>query len=110
MVQPRMKSGLALLLALLVVSTTTLVHAAEDTYRPRSTNDPPVEAMLADGLLLRPAGLIATAVGSLAFVVTLPFSLATRSVDKAAQKMVVDPARYTFVRPFGQIESDRPSR
>jgi hypothetical protein len=46
--------------------------------------------------------------GSVAFVVTLPFSIPTKSVDKAAQKLVVDPARYTFVRPLGQIESARP--
>jgi len=48
--------------------------------------------------------VLATLVGTMAFVVTLPFSIPTRSVDKAAQKLIVDPARYTFVRPLGQIE------
>ena len=63
------------------------------------------EAILADGLLMRPAGVIATVLGTVAFVVTLPFSIPARSVEKAAQKLVVDPAQYTFVRPLGQIES-----
>jgi len=31
-------------------------------------------------------------------------------VDKAAQKLVVDPAKYTFVRPLGQVESDKSRR
>jgi len=43
-------------------------------------------------------------------VVTLPLSIPTRSVDKAAQKLVVDPAKYTFVRPLGQIDSPTPPR
>jgi len=42
------------------------------------------------------------------FVITLPFSIPTKSVDKAAQKLIVDPAKYTFVRPLGQIESSKP--
>ena len=49
-------------------------------------------------------------VGTAVFVVTLPFSIPTKSVDKAAQKLIVDPARYTFVRPLGQIDSPRPTR
>ncbi|MGE3538398.1 MAG: multidrug transporter [Candidatus Tectimicrobiota bacterium] len=111
MLHPRMNAGLALLLALSLLWATSLVQAGEEMYIPKSTNaDPSVEAMLADGLLLRPAGVVATILGSLAFVVTLPFTVPTKSVHKAAQKMVVDPARYTFVRPFGHIDSPRPSQ
>lgn len=108
MVQPRSTSRLALVIALMFFCSTTLAHAAERSYAPRNTDDPSVEAMLADGLLLRPGGLVATVLGSVAFVVTLPFTLSTKSVDKAAQKFVVDPARYTFTRPFGQIDTPRP--
>jgi hypothetical protein len=104
-----MQSGVALLVAVLFLCATSLVHAADDSYTAR-TEDVSAEAMIADGLLLRPAGIAATVLGTVVFVVTLPFSIPTRSVDKAAQKLIVDPARYTFVRPLGQIESSKPMR
>jgi len=104
-----MQSGVALLVAVLFLCATSLVHAAEDSYMAR-TEDVSAEAMIADGLLLRPAGIVATVLGTAVFVVTLPFSIPTRSVGKAAQKLIVDPARYTFVRPLGQIESSKPMR
>src|SRR5256712_4970375 len=107
MFRSRMQSGVALLVAVLFLCATSLVHAAEDSYMAR-TEDVSAEAMIADGLLLRPAGIAATVLGTVVFVVTLPFSIPTRSVDKAAQKLIVDPVRYTFVRPLGQVESSKP--
>jgi len=104
-----MQSGVVLLVAVLFLCATSLVHAAEDSYMAR-TEDVSAEAMIADGLLLRPAGIAATVLGTAVFVVTLPFSIPTRSVGQAAQKLIVDPARYTFVRPLGQIESSKPMR
>jgi hypothetical protein len=109
MFRSRMQSGVALLMAVLLVCATSLVHAAEDSYMAR-TEDVSAETIIVDGLLLRPGGLVATVVGTAVFVVTLPFSIPTKSVDKAAQKLIVDPARYTFVRPLGQIESSKPMR
>ena len=109
MFRSRMQSGVALLVAVLFLGATSLVHAADDSYMARA-EDVSAEAMIVDGLLLRPAGIVATVLGTAVFVVTLPFSIPTRSVDKAAQKLVVDPARYTFVRPLGQVESSKPMR
>ena len=109
MCRSRMQSGVALLVAVLFLCATSLVHAAEDSYMAR-TEDVSAEAIIADGLLLRPGGIVATVLGTAVFVVTLPFSIPTKSVDKAAQKLIVDPARYTFVRPLGQIESSKPMR
>ncbi len=110
MLRSRMRSGVALLVAVFFLCATSLVHAAQDSYVARTEEDVSAEAIIADGLLLRPAGIVATVLGTAVFVVTLPFSIPTRSVDKAAQKLIVDPARYTFVRPLGQIESSKPMR
>ena len=109
MFRSRMQSGVALLVAVLFLSATSLVDAAEDSYTVR-TEDVSAEAIIADGLLMRPGGIVATVLGTAVFVVTLPFSIPTRSVDKAAQKLIVDPARFTFVRPLGQIDSAKPMR
>jgi hypothetical protein len=107
MCRSRMQSGVALIVAVLFLWATSLVHAAEDSYMAKDRGDVSAEAIIVDGLVLRPAGVVATIVGATVFVVILPFSIPTKSVDKAAQKLVVDPARYTFVRPLGQIESGK---
>ena len=109
MFRVRMQSGVALLVAILFLWATSLIHAAEDVSYTARTETVSAETIIADGLLLRPGGLVATVVGTAVFVVTLPFSIPTKSVDKAAQKLIVDPAKYTFVRPLGQIESSRPT-
>ena len=109
MFRSRIQLGIALLVVILFLCATSLVHAAEASYAAR-TEDVSAEEMIADGLLLRPAGIVATVLGTVVFVVTLPFSIPTKSVDKAAQKLIVDPVRYTFVRPLGQIESSKPMR
>jgi hypothetical protein len=61
------------------------------------------EAMAADTVLLRPLGLVSTVLGSALFVVSLPFSLLGGNTGDAAQKLVVDPAKYTFNRPLGDF-------
>ena len=109
MFQSQMQSGVVLLVVVLFLCATSLVHAAENSYMAR-TEDVSAEEIIVDGLLLRPGGIVATVVGTAVFVVTLPFSIPTRSVDKAAQKLIVDPAKYTFVRPLGQVESSKPMR
>lgn len=67
--------------------------------------DPTAGEMYADGLIARPLSLVATAVGAVVFVVTLPFTLPSKSVDRAAKQLVAKPAQYTFKRPLGQLDS-----
>jgi hypothetical protein len=57
--------------------------------------------MLADTVMVRPLTLIGTAVGVVTFVVTLPFSALGGNVGDAGRILVVDPAKYTFIRPLG---------
>src|SRR4029450_427712 len=109
MFRSRMQSGIALLVVALFLCATSLVHAAENSYMAR-TEEVSAEEIIVDGLLLRPSGIVAPVVGTAVFVVTLPFSIPTKSVDKAAQKLIVDPARYTFVRPLGLVEISKPMR
>jgi hypothetical protein len=65
---------------------------------------PTGEMMFFDVAFLRPFGLAATALGSAAFVVSLPFSWIGGNLQDAAQKLVVDPFLYTFDRPLGEPE------
>ena len=60
-------------------------------------------AMMYDLFVLRPAGLVATVLGSALWVVTLPFSAAGENLDTATEKLVKQPAAYTFSRPLGEF-------
>jgi hypothetical protein len=66
---------------------------------------PTAEDVAADTLVVRPACLVATIVGSAIFVISLPFAAASRSVHRAADALVVRPAHATFTRPLGDLES-----
>lgn len=89
-------------MVMFLLAATSLVRA-EDSAPILASKEPTAEAMLADVVLLRPFGFAATVLGSVVFVVALPFTLPTRSVDKAAKKLVVEPAKFTFARPLGQM-------
>ncbi|MEZ5640288.1 MAG: hypothetical protein R3E92_24440 [Burkholderiaceae bacterium] len=64
---------------------------------------PGFEAMFFDGLIVRPLGLGATVLGAATWVVTLPFSALGGNVGEATEKLVADPARFTFTRPLGEL-------
>ncbi len=61
------------------------------------------EAMIADLVFCRTLGIVAVAVGSVFFVLSLPFSLLGGNSDVAAKKLVYDPANFTFARPLGDF-------
>jgi hypothetical protein len=67
-----------------------------------SDNGGPLE-VAADALVVRPACLVATVVGSAVFVVALPVAAISKSVKKTADVLVVKPAQATFTRPLGDM-------
>ena len=111
MSQPTTKSWFFLLLIIPVLLTTTPAVAREPVKlkaadKANETTEAPngAGAMVLDAFLLRPLGLAATVLGTATFLVTLPFSLPTRSADDAAKVLVIKPAEYTFARPLGEVE------
>jgi hypothetical protein len=58
-------------------------------------------AMTGDLLVARPIGLVMTAVGGAAFVVSLPFTALAGSVSESAEALVLGPAETTFMRCLG---------
>ncbi len=64
------------------------------------------EAMTIDLVLARPIGLAATIIGSVAFVISLPFSATGGNIPEAWDNLVVAPAQYTFHRPLGSYEQE----
>jgi pSer/pThr/pTyr-binding forkhead associated (FHA) protein len=61
-------------------------------------------SIAADVLVVRPACLVATVVGSALFVVALPFAAPSKSIKRTAKALVAAPAKATFTRPLGDME------
>ncbi len=59
--------------------------------------------MTADFILARPLGIVATVFGCAVFVVSLPFSALGGNIKQASQKLIKEPATFTFTRPLGEF-------
>jgi hypothetical protein len=65
-----------------------------------------VEHMILDFILLRPLGTAATVLGAVFFTASLPFSTIGGNTKAAFQKLVIEPAKFTFKRPLGEGEEE----
>lgn len=95
-----MRSRLKKTLAVLAVAVVTALPAMAEEQLPaeRRGGD-----MAFDLVLARPIGLLSIIGGSVLFVVSLPFTIPSGSMDAAAVEFVKQPIDYTFKRPLGQI-------
>ena len=57
--------------------------------------------MILDLFLIRPVSLGATILGSAAFVVALPFTAPAGETGYSLEKLIKEPAQYTFSRSLG---------
>jgi hypothetical protein len=84
----------------IVLLTVTL--AAPLAWAQGSVDENPhPAAMVGDLVVARPIGVVLTAVGAAAFVVSLPFTLLAGSVSESAETLVLGPAESTFMRCLG---------
>jgi len=85
-----------------IVCAVTLCMASTTSTFAETTPDPAM--VVADAVIVRPLCFVATVVGSVFFVVSLPVAATSRSVRRAANALVVGPAKATFTRPLGDLE------
>ncbi|MFW5635726.1 MAG: hypothetical protein ACOC3A_03645 [Thermodesulfobacteriota bacterium] len=57
--------------------------------------------MILDLLLVRPASLGATVIGSAVWLVALPFTAPAGETGYSLEKLIKEPAKYTFTRSLG---------
>jgi len=93
----------ALILALVTVALVGNVAAAEMADSARYRKEATDSAMMGDIFFLRPLGLLATGLGAVTLVISLPFTIPTSTTGEATEKFVKAPFRFTFQRPFGQL-------
>ena len=85
--------------ALILIPFATESLAQEQAEKPGYG----AEKMMADAILVRPLGIVATVFGTAVFIVALPFSLLGGNTEATYQSLVVEPAKFTFQRPLGDI-------
>jgi len=59
--------------------------------------------MVADLVVIRPIGMVATVGGTAAFILALPFSIMGGNTGEVWDQLVVEPAQFTFSRPLGHF-------
>lgn len=87
--------------ALAAVLATTLGTAPMLQAQQPIDESPNEAEMIGDLLVARPIGVVMTAAGTAAFLVSLPFTVLAGSVSEAAETLMVGPAKTTFVRCLG---------
>jgi hypothetical protein len=80
------------LLLLLLNSTAAFAQSGDDAFYA-----------VGDLVIARPLGIVSIAVGSAAFIASLPFALTSGSVRNTADLLVGEPFRFTFRRPLGEF-------
>ena len=95
-------AALALSTGLLALPAYAEVAQQNTSGDPMYTTEYPAAfSMIGDLLIARPLLIGATAIGAVAFVVSLPFTAAGGNVGEAGQALVVEPGKAAFVRCLG---------
>jgi hypothetical protein len=99
-----MKRAVSFCLALFLVIGLILPAAGQTPYEnspSQAGHTPSGGTMLVDGVIVRPVGVVAIALGFVGTVITLPFTIPTGNVNAVAQKLIGEPFAFTFTRPLG---------
>lgn len=95
-------AALALTTGLLALPAYADVAQQNSSGDPLYTaNAPKAYSMIGDLLIARPLLIGATAIGAVAFVVSLPFTAAGGNIGEAGHALVVEPGKEAFVRCLG---------
>jgi hypothetical protein len=92
-------------LIFLLISALVCVPLGASAFAAAQTSNEEItgSTMTADLLLVRPLGIVATVLGCAVFIVSLPFSALGGNTKQASQKLVKEPAEFTFTRPLGSF-------
>jgi len=97
-------AGYLMAIILAVTTTTFPMVASADSFAYMDQDTTPTGGeMMADAFLMRPFMLVSTVVTTVTFVIMLPFSALGGNVGESADRLVVEPAAYTFTRPLGEL-------
>jgi hypothetical protein len=94
-------SLIIVMIAAMMIMPLATTAFAEEYFE---AEDPSGGAMMFDFAVVRPVGIVATAVGCVFFVVSSPFAALGGNIDVAGEKLVKSPIAYTFKRTLGEFK------
>ncbi len=94
---------LAAALVILPIASTYAAATTDTATTTEQATSPSLGSVAADLVAVRPLGIASTALGLVGYVISLPFSIPGGNSGKVWEKIVVDPAGYTFKRPIGEF-------
>lgn len=89
-------------LATMAFLANTQVALAEQSCS-ESMGHVPAAVIAGDTLVARPVGLVSLGVGTVLYLITLPFSATSGSEALVRKKLIEDPAEFTFSRCLGDF-------
>ncbi|MGD8833302.1 MAG: hypothetical protein PVJ84_00780 [Desulfobacteraceae bacterium] len=87
-----------IVLSLLLMPLNAVAADHADRMRAHSSGE-----MIADGILVRPLGIVSLVAGFGIFIISSPFSALGGNIGEAWDTLVVEPATFTFARPLGEF-------
>lgn len=87
----------------MVICSFGSVAGAQDQFARFPSEERSAESMVFDLVLVRVLGMAGIVLGTGAFVLSLPFSAMGGNTEEAYERLMADPARYTFKRPLGDF-------
>jgi hypothetical protein len=87
-------------LAVLLTLPSASTHASDLSSDYEETNG---TAIVLDVLIARPLGITSLAIGTVVFIVALPYTIPSWTIGRTADKLIADPFRFTFLRPVGEV-------
>jgi hypothetical protein len=100
-----MRNARKSMLVFLVVASLIAVPLGQSAlaqFRP-DAKEPDAVAMMVDVVPVRVLSFCGMVIGTAFFLVTIPVSYIAGNYEEAAEKMIAEPARYTFTRPLGDF-------
>ena len=96
------KRALGMLIVAILLITTSTPPALAEIQDPRS--EVSGAGMAFDLVILRPLGIVTTAIGCGFFIISLPFTVwSEERINQAGSSFVGEPGSYTFLRPLGDL-------
>lgn len=95
---------LAKVLAHAVAAVSLAVCVSASAYDQVIDQTPSAEAMTFDLFIVRPLSLAGTIVGTAVYIVALPINLITFNFVDPARRLIIEPAKFTFVRDLGDLQ------
>lgn len=97
------RNGLTVVVIAALIFGGVIPTAFAQQYMDTEREKPTGGMMMWDALVMRPIGIVGTAVGSVVWVISYPFAALGGNVDESTEALVQEPFDWTFQRPLGEF-------